>query len=83
MNAPPTPPASVRGLSTDSKSVFLTEIDVSYRKYINQPESLVEHLFDWALRITGAACAPLFGVWAPLSYQLQKSGNKSDDKEMN
>jgi hypothetical protein len=42
-------------------------------------QHVAENLLDRALRIIGAACALLFGIWAPLSYQLQKNGNKGND----
>ncbi|KAH7402909.1 hypothetical protein BKA66DRAFT_604424 [Pyrenochaeta sp. MPI-SDFR-AT-0127] len=79
--APPTPPESIRSLCTDSEASFSGPDDESKVTLTYRLESLAEHLFDWTLRITGAVCAILFGVWAPLSYQLQKSGNQSNDEE--
>jgi hypothetical protein len=85
MNEPPTPPASVEDLHADTE-VSSADIDLDDKaaqpSYTTKLESLGEHLFDWTIRIIGAVCAVLFGIWAPLSYQLQKSGNESNDEEM-
>jgi hypothetical protein len=81
MIEPPTSPASVEDLHADTE---VSSADINLDDKAAQPtytiklESLAEHLFDWTLRIIGAVCAVLFGIWAPLSYQLQKSGNESN-----
>jgi hypothetical protein len=84
MDEPHTPPASVEDLHADNE---VSSADMDFDDKAAQPnytiklESLAEHLSDWTLRIIGAVCAVLFGIWAPLSYQLQKSGNESNDEE--
>lgn len=37
------------------------------------------HLFDFITKVIGTVCALVFGIWAPLSYQLQKVGNEGND----
>jgi hypothetical protein len=71
--SPSTPPAFIR---TNSTSTLVDD---------NRPEDRVrcnnraEYILDWALKLVCATCAVLFGIWAPVSYQLQKDGNKSND----
>jgi hypothetical protein len=42
--------------------------------------SPLEHLADWVLKAMGVASAILFGIWAPVSYRLQDTSNKSSDE---
>jgi hypothetical protein len=85
MDDAPTPPASLKDLHADSGE-FSARIELDDKAaqptYTIKLEPLAEHLSDWTLRIVSAVCALLFGIWAPLSYQLQKRGNKSNDEEI-
>jgi hypothetical protein len=60
-------------ISTDSNG------STSHTRDVRSQHVAAENLLDRVLRIIGAACALLFGIWAPLSYQLQKDGNKGND----
>ena len=42
--------------------------------------SPTEFMFDWILKVVAVLSAILFGIWAPVSYRLQDSGNKSSDE---
>jgi hypothetical protein len=39
-----------------------------------------EFAVDWILKVAGVAAAILFGIWAPVSYNAQSSGNASNDQ---
>jgi hypothetical protein len=80
--APPTPPESIKDFRTDS-NITLVDDDKSSTSPVtctHRISSLPSYLLDWTLKLIGAACAIVFGVWAPLSYKLQKDGNKGNDK---
>jgi hypothetical protein len=46
---------------------------------LQRADSMLERSMDWSLKVIGAGCAVIFGIWAPLAYQLQKEGNAGDD----
>jgi hypothetical protein len=46
---------------------------------VQRADSMLERSVDWSLKVIGALCALIFGVWAPLAYQLQREGNAGDD----
>jgi hypothetical protein len=46
---------------------------------VQRADSTLERSMDWSLKVIGAGCALIFGVWAPMAYQLQREGNAGDD----
>lgn len=86
----PSPPESVKSFRTDSTCVAIDGYDES--KNANVPSSrrssvssisrltsTREYMLDWALKVLGILSAILFGIWAPVSYRAQTSGNASND----
>ncbi|KAF2110470.1 hypothetical protein BDV96DRAFT_651106 [Lophiotrema nucula] len=86
----PSPPASVKSFRTDSTCVSIDGYDES--KNTNSPSSRAssfsgnprqasnrEYMFDWTLKVLGILSTVLFGIWAPVSYKAQTSGNASND----
>ncbi|KAF1960462.1 hypothetical protein CC80DRAFT_489596 [Byssothecium circinans] len=76
--APPTPPESIKDFRTDTITTLVNETD-KLPPRTSSLSSPSERLLDRLLRLIGAVCAITFGIWAPLSYKLQKDGNKSND----
>jgi hypothetical protein len=72
---PPTPPASVKSFADHD---FPNIVKVTTCQ--SRPISSTELAADWILKILALASAILFGIWAPVSYRLQDSGNKSSDE---
>jgi hypothetical protein len=78
---PQPPPVQTRNLHTDSDTLWTrtNSKEIPSRSRAIQSQHVHENVLDLALRTIGAVCALLFGIWAPLSYQLQKDGNKGND----
>ncbi|KAF2003855.1 hypothetical protein P154DRAFT_561011 [Amniculicola lignicola CBS 123094] len=68
--------ASIVSCSSSSSSPITS---TSYR-FPPRSGSRTEHYLDWTLKFLGVVSAVLFGIWAPVSYQAQTSGNKSSDE---
>ncbi|KAH8696192.1 hypothetical protein BGW36DRAFT_428212 [Talaromyces proteolyticus] len=45
----------------------------------DQSDKRVERFFKWALNVAVLAAAIVFGIWAPLSYNITLDGNSSND----
>ncbi|KAF2818704.1 hypothetical protein CC86DRAFT_413597 [Ophiobolus disseminans] len=79
--SPPTPPDSIKDfqsgpdatLANDNQSIKSTRMQTCV------PVIRTEQILDNTLRLIGATCAVLFGIWAPLSYWLQKESNRDND----
>ncbi|KAF2264395.1 hypothetical protein CC78DRAFT_533257 [Lojkania enalia] len=88
--SPPTPPESVKDFRSNSISVSIDDDDSTLRHYPGSVtrsstcrsciESTSSRFFHWLLNALGFASAIVLGVWAPLSYRLQESGNRSNDE---
>lgn len=87
-SSPPTPLECVKGFRTPSStsltsltSLSRTGSQLSRTSTCNsRVVTPTEFAFDWVLKIVGVAAAILFGIWAPVSYNAQSSGNASNDQ---
>ncbi|KAF2476746.1 uncharacterized protein BDR25DRAFT_339645 [Lindgomyces ingoldianus] len=64
---------------TITPSIPAPHISRTFSSCQTRPITSTEHFIDWAIKVVGVAAAVLFGIWAPVSYRAQMSGNASND----
>lgn len=72
--AGPTKPVLASANLPRQKSVEQTHIDKE-----EESGKRVEKFFKWAFNVAVLAAAIVFGIWAPLSYNVTLDGNSSND----
>ena len=82
----PTPPESIKDFRSDS-STLGDDVDErvvrAYTTCQSRQISAREYALDWAVKCLGVLTAVLFGIWAPVSYHAQTTGNASQDIAQN